>query len=245
MSEVTRAAVLLVALLLAGPAQAESLDVLYFEYPPYYHQLPDGSAGGFLVDLGRKVFQRAGVTPRFLFVPSKRIIKDIQDGRPAASLGWFRTPERESFARFSRPFYVNKPYGILYLKSQARRFHDFTTLRAVMESGAFSMGRVGGLSDGVYVDGILAEFPERVVEVSSDTVRLLHMLQARRFDFVLVPPEEVAVALELAQVPPDDFEIKPMSDIPQGNTRYIMYSKAVDEALVRRIDAALAQEVAP
>jgi polar amino acid transport system substrate-binding protein len=34
-----------------------------------------------------------------------------------------------------------------------------------------------------------------------------------------------------------------MSDIPQGNSRHIIYSKTVDEALIRKVDQAILTEI--
>ncbi len=234
----------LAALLLAPvAAMAETLDVLYFEYPPYYHQLPNGQPSGLIVDLARRVFTEAGVEVRFEFIPAKRILHDIQRGRPVASLGWFRTPEREEFAQFSLPVYVNRPVGVLFLREMEERFRPYDTLEALMDSRKFFIGRVGGLSDGEYLDSLLARYPDRVVEVTADSVRLLKMLQAGRFDFVLIPPEEMDDLLREAGMAASDFMLLSMRDIPNGNTRYIMYSKTVDPDLIRRIDDAITAEI--
>ena len=37
--------------------------------------------------------------------------------------------------------------------------------------------------------------------------------------------------------------LRAMNDIPQGNLRHIMYSKAVDQDLIRRIDQAILTEI--
>lgn len=52
-------------LLLPSISLAQPLDVLYFEYPPYYHALPDGRATGLIVDLANRVFDKAGARPNF------------------------------------------------------------------------------------------------------------------------------------------------------------------------------------
>lgn len=224
-------------------SSAQPLTVLYFEYPPYYHALPDGRATGLIVDLAGRVFDRAGVEAEFRFVPAKRILQDIQTGQPVASLGWFKTPEREEFARFSRPIYVNRPVGVFFLREKEELFRPYETLEALMAGGKLLIGRVDGLSDGPQIDAMLARYPDRVVSVTADSVRLVKMLETGRFDFFLLPPEEIDVLLQEAQASPEDFALKTMTDIPQGNCRYIMYSKAVDEALIRKVDDAILSEI--
>lgn len=224
-------------------SSAQPLEVLYFEYPPYYHALPDGRAAGLIVDLADKVFAKAGVEAGYRFVPVKRILQDIQTGEPVASLGWFKTPEREDFARFSLPIYINRPVGVFFLREKEELFRPYETLEELMASGKFLIGRVAGLSDGPIIDAMLARYPDRIVSVTADSVRLVRMLETGRFDFFLLPPEEIDVLLQEAQAPPEDFALKSMDDIPQGNCRHIMYSKAVDDDLIRKIDDAILSEI--
>jgi polar amino acid transport system substrate-binding protein len=222
---------------------AEPLDIFYFEYPPYYHQLENQEASGLIVDLARRVFAAAQVEPTFSFVPAKRILHELQSGRPAASLGWFKTPEREEFAFFSLPIYVNRPVGVFFLRENEEKFRPFSTLEGVLSSGQFVLGRVQGFSEGPQLDAMLEKYKDKTVQVAADSVRLLGMIEARRCDFMLVAPEEADVLLEAAQAPKEKFMLQAMSDIPHGNLRYIMYSKAVPQALIRSIDEAILTEI--
>ncbi len=230
-------------LLLPSLAFAEPLNVLYFEYPPYYHAHPDGQPTGLIVELARKVFATAGVEAQFDFVPAKRILHDIESDQPVASLGWFKTPEREAFARFSLPIYINRPVGVFFLRENEEKFRPYETLEALMESGVFLIGRVQALSDGEQLDALLDRYPDKIVQVAADSVRLVKMLETGRFDFILIPPEEMDVLLQEAQVAPEDFMLRSMRDIPQGNARHIMYSMSVDETVIRKIDAAIITEI--
>lgn len=222
---------------------AGALDIYYFEYPPYYHQLENGLASGIIVDLARKILASAQVEAKFHFVPAKRILHEIQSDRPAASLGWFKTPERQQFANFSLPIYVNRPAEVFLLRENEHKFRPYDSLEGLLQSGQFFLGRVQGFSEGPRVDAMLAKYEHKTVQVAADTVRLLKMLESKRFDFILLPPEEVDVLLQAAQTSRDKFMLRAMNDIPQGNLRHIMYSKAVDQDLIRRIDQAILTEI--
>jgi polar amino acid transport system substrate-binding protein len=230
--------------LLPVVALAQPLDTFYIEYPPYYHTLPDGRTAGLFADLTRKVFARADVEARFVSVPAQRILDEMRHGdTPLASLGWFKTPEREALVRFSRPLYVNQPVGVFFLRAKEEKFRRYTTLESLLQNRELSLGRVGGLSDGAYLDALLARHPDNVVEVAADSVRLLQMLKADRFDYLLLPPEEIETLLQAADMPAQDFVLQPMTDIPHGNARHIIYSKSVDERLIKRIDQAIEEEL--
>jgi polar amino acid transport system substrate-binding protein len=222
---------------------AENLDIFYFEYPPYYHQLENQEASGIIIDIARQVFAAAQVEPTFSFVPAKRILHELQSGRPGASLGWFKTPEREEFALFSLPIYINRPVGVFFLRENESRFSPYSTLEGVLQSGQFVLGRVQGFSEGPELDAMLEKYKDKTVQVAADSVRLLKMLESRRCDFMLVAPEEADTLLEAAQVPGEKFMLRAMSDIPHGNLRYIMYSKAVPQDLIRKIDQAIVDKI--
>ena len=189
------------------------------------------------------MFAEAGVEPAFSFVPAKRILHELQGDRPAASLGWFKTPEREQYALFSLPIYVNRPVVAFFLRENESRFSPYATLEGVLQSGQFVLGRVQGFSEGAELDAMLERYRDKTVQVASDSVRLLKMLESRRFDFMLIAPEEADTLLEAAQAPMEKFTMRAMSDIPQGNLRYIMYSRAVPQDLIRRIDEAILAEI--
>ena len=223
--------------------ESSQLKVLYIDYPPYYTTTADGQPRGLIVDIARRVFARAGVEATFSCLPSKRVILAMEEGAPVASLGWFKTAEREKFAQFSLPVYVNKPVEVVMLHSAAAKFAPFTSLKDLVASRQLSIGRIDGHSEGTYLDRLLVNYSEQTVWVTEEKVRLIRMLKNRRFDFTLLPPEEVEVLVEASGLAPSEFARQTMSDIPLGNARHIMYSRTIDPALITRIDAAIAKEV--
>lgn len=220
-------------------AEAEPLQVLYIEYPPYYYTSADGTPRGLVVDIARKVFAMAGVECAYEYAPSKRVLSAMREGQPVASLGWFKTAEREEFARFSLPVYVNLPLHAAVLRQHSSQFLGYSTLHDLLASGRFVVGRIDGHSYGDAVDLILDAYPRQSVFVAADQERLLTMLEAERFDFLLLAPEEVAMQAKAVGLSTDDLVLLPLRDIPAGNARHIMYSKSVDPEIIRKIDQVL------
>ena len=233
----------LAPLFLGTTGHSAKLDVKYIEYPPYYATTPDGNINGIIVDIVRKVFKRAGVHCTYTSLPSKRIIIEMEKGAEVASLGWFRTAEREKFAKFSLPIYLNKPVGVLMLRDEAHRFSTYNSFKDLMSSGIFKIGRIDGHSDGEYLDSILLNYQGKTVWLAADEVRLIKMLKSKRFDLILIPPEEMEVLVHSAGYYMNDFALQFMNDIPNGNARYIMYAKSIDDGLIKQIDKAIVEEV--
>jgi polar amino acid transport system substrate-binding protein len=81
-------------------------------------------------------------------------------------------------------------------------------------------------------------YPEQVSVVNGCQVQLLKMLTERRFDFILLPPEEVDMLTKEARVS-RKFVLLEMDDIPEGNKRYIIYSKSIPQAVIDKVDNAI------
>jgi len=239
---------LLLAIALACPAFGETdgpvgLRVQYIEFPPYYFSDSGGRPDGFLLHLALRAFERAGVKVTCESLPAKRVLSNLHSDVPIASPGWFKTPEREAFVRFSRPIYQNRKLVALYLAKDAPKFEGLDSLAALLRADRLRIGLVEGYSLGQVADTIIADAAPDVVPVVGGYSRLLRMLAEERFSYMLMSPEEIDPLIRKNHLNPAIFATRPLSDVPAGNKRYILYSKGVSEKLIRRIDKALAAEM--
>ena len=92
----------------------EPIQVVVLDRPPYY-VVHDGKPSGFLL-LRAKRFIEAAKIPvgAYATYPPRRILAMIRrnEGR-FCSVGWFRTAERENYARYSSPIHVDRPHIVL------------------------------------------------------------------------------------------------------------------------------------
>lgn len=238
MQRLMSALLLLLAFVTGWPAHAASLDVYYIEYPPYY-TTQYGRPAGILVDRTNDIFQRAGILPIYKPLPAKRALDILQDNTPAASIGWFKTPEREALYTFSQPIYISKPQMLVAHASLAPQLARFSTLKEVLASGQFHLGTIDGHSEGTFVDTLLARHKGLVHAVVGDEQQLIRMVHHQRVDVILLPPEEAATLIDRAGLKSNDFHMMPLTDIPQGNPRHLLFSKAVPRHIVDRINKAI------
>lgn len=224
-------------------AAAQPLETLYFERPPYYETV-NGQADGFLVRLTRDILTQAGVPHSFHEMPPGRILEAIKSNRsPACSIGWFRTPERDQYAVFSLPIYQDEPLRALFLKSGALPPPDVSSFAQLIEQTDLLIGLNQAYAFGHPVDTLIARMRTPPVSTSGTQVQLMLMLAARRFDFMLVNPEEINTLAELAGIPLDELHVLPLSDLPRGNLRYLMFSRATSPEMIERINTAIGQMV--
>jgi polar amino acid transport system substrate-binding protein len=239
----TRRVAVLLALLLVpvrGGAAGPELKVAYLERPPYYWT-EDGQPRGFLLDLTRHILEQAGVAASFAPLPPSRILEEIRnDLSPWCSIGWFRTPEREAFAKFSLPIYRDRRLVLLTTKDKAGFFGGHRTLREVFLDRSLIMAQIASFSYGAFVDGLQQETGARSMTVSTTTTVLPRLIVQGRAHYMLLAPEEVPTLLASAQADPGLFVTLELDDIPRGNLRYLMFSRCVPDETIAGIDAAIA-----
>ncbi|MCB2189463.1 MAG: transporter substrate-binding domain-containing protein [Deltaproteobacteria bacterium] len=230
---------------LAAPALAQEkpLAVLYFPRPPLYVARPDGTPGGLVMRVAVQVLERAGIPHYFQEMPAKRIVQSIKHGDYACGVGWFRTPEREAFANFSRPLFQDQPLVAVVRKAAAPPEGRFPSLAALLTS-ARVMGVIDGFSYGPAVDPLLAvrRGPREVITGPNE--HLLAMILDRRADYCLINPSQAGWLLAEEPRFHRSLAMVPIEDAGPGNYRYLMCSKAVPPEIMERLNRAVAQVTA-
>ncbi|MFZ5426418.1 MAG: substrate-binding periplasmic protein [Thermodesulfobacteriota bacterium] len=238
----TRGLICLLALLACSrPCHAgnDALIILYFERPPYY-ATTEGLPGGFLVNLTREIMAEAGIGAVFQEMPARRIIEVIKTSdKPVCSIGWFKTPEREEYARFSIPIYRDQPLAAAFLASGRGPKPGAATFKEVAADPDLVMGLNSAFSYGEKVDAMLKGLAAPPVKVNATQEQLMRMLSARRFDYMLVNPEEAGTLACLAGLSPEDLAEHSFPDLPKGNLRHLMFSQNTPAGTIGRVNEAI------
>ena len=228
--------------LFPAAVNAEPLTVSYFERPPYYFTTEDGNAAGLLVERTRRILREAGIKARFLSLTPNQILYVIKHANaPHCSVGWFKKPERELYAQFSRPIYRNRPLVLLIHQEQRHSFEKFDNLRTLFKAEDLVMARMSSFSYGSYVDTLLEKLnPTSFFEAESQE-GLLKSIAERNSDYMLVAPEEVDDLIDRSGFSAGRFTTKTLREIPAGNLRYLMCTQVVDDDIMSRINQAIAE----
>ncbi|MBN2809854.1 MAG: transporter substrate-binding domain-containing protein [Deltaproteobacteria bacterium] len=239
------AALVIIGFLLFGPAKSFSapLTVFYFERPPYYFT-EDNQARGFLVELSRNIFQDAGIKVDFISLPPARIIKAIKNAAtPTCSIGWFKKPEREKFAKFSLPIYRDQPLVILTSKNLKEHLEPCKTLVQVFSDTTLSIGKMGSFSYGTYVDELLTLISPKSQTVVKNQATLIKLVDKGRISYMLAAPEEIPSLIISAGLKNADFYSHQLTDVPQGNLRYLIFSRSFPDDELQSVNRAICQSV--
>ncbi len=234
---------LLPAILPAIPAHAseKTLTVLAFHRPPYYILEKNRPAGGILVEITREALTTAGIPHIFVEAPPKRILNIIETAQKyACSVGWFKTAERERFARFSDPIYVGQPMGAALRPELVKTLPEPLTVAGLMQQ-KLRLGLRGGFSYGEWLDARLAGHRGSTDQSVTENEQLLEMIARDRIDYTVIDPEEYAWLVSRNKEFQTDTTFVALRDIPPEVPRYLMCSRCVPPEVISRINAALAR----
>ena len=100
-----------------------------------------------------------------------------------------------------------------------------------------------GYSYGALLDGLVAQHPGQVRRTSAESQQMARMIEAGRAGWMIVAPEEAEVLL--AEPGPGgvlpQLQLHPLPGVPAGQTRHLYCNKAVPEAVIQRLNRALAE----
>ena len=233
------AALIALSLLKAATASADGdLTLYYHERPPYASKRSDGSVRGLLADITDKVMKTTGIAYRWEGVPSARQIEIIKRNENlACALGWFKRPDRETFAKFTAPIYHDLP-TIIVARVDDPRFAGTPTLETLFHDKSLVLLTKTGYSYGPEIDAKLAsEFPN-LRRDSSDNLTMLGMVSRKRVDYMMMAEEEAKDLLNDPELA-NSVAIYHLGDPPPGELRYLMCSRSVPDALIARINQAI------
>jgi hypothetical protein len=184
---------------------------------------------GYAVEAAKVPFQ-------WVECPSGRQIQMLKE-HPGwlAALGWFRNPERETFAKFSVPLYQDRRMAVLARRDNAR-IEAAASVDALLRDPGLSLLVKQGYSYGEVLDGKIARFQPRSQVVTGENLNMIAMIEHRHADYMFIAPEEARAAIKASGFPEADIQVRALPRMPPGQKRYLLYSRAVDDATIARID---------
>jgi hypothetical protein len=227
-----------------GPAAATGgpLTLHYQERPPYSSTAEDGHVHGLLATPASRACQKAQLACAWARTPGQRQLALIQAG-PGwdCGLGWYRNAERESLGRFSSALYQDRPY--MALARRGTPWEAQRTLPVLLADATLPLLVKDGYSYGALLDGLIAQHASQVRRTSAESQQMARMIEAGRAGWMIVAPEEAEVLL--AEPGPGgalpQLQLHPLPGMPAGQTRHLYCNKAVPEAVIERLNRALAE----
>lgn len=207
----------------------------YNERHPYYISRGKG-VGGIIGDRINFVFEQAGIPLAWQKTPATRQLEIIKknSGREGAA-GWFKTPEWESFAKFSQPIYQDRP-TIALARIDQELIQSGKTLADTLANPRLHLLRKDGYAYGAFIDELLDRYQPNQTVTLAENVDMLKMIHTRRVDYLFIAREEADDLLTRAGLPASEFKKVTFTDMPEGYRRYLLFSRQVEDSTIDRLN---------
>lgn len=223
---------------------APPIILAYHERPPYYVTGEDNLLTGLVGGPARTAFQRSGLQFSIQRMPPGRQLNSIQNNTERiCAVGWFKTPEREHYARFTWPLYQDKSSSML-TRADIELSSPNPTIHEVFATADLRLLTKQGYSYGEYIDSALQQTPPAIVTTNGSTGKMLEMIAAGKADYAVMATEEAEDAIVTSGMP-EIFRLVELRDVPQGNKRHIMCSRQVEPEEISRLNSAIPQIPSP
>ncbi|MDM8536942.1 transporter substrate-binding domain-containing protein [Desulfobacterales bacterium HSG17] len=225
--------------LLNAQNTSKSLPIYYNERPPFFFTNKNEIAQGIVIERVKTVFDKAGVSYKFgSFPPNRLLIKLKKNNERFCTIGWYKNEERQKFAKYSDYIYQNKS-RIALASSNNNKIKSGNALAEVFMNRDLFLLVKDGFSYGKFIDDKITKYEPAMKKVFLDNIKLLKLLKLKRADYFFTFEEEADVLIPKAGFRKADFKYVHFSNMPSGLKRYILYSKKVEDDLIKKIDEAI------
>ena len=224
---------------LAAEPPAE-LTVYYYERMPFFGD-SGGKPAGLLIDIAKLVFDEAGTSYQFVNVPVVRFFESLRKPGNSCVIGALRTKEREAIYAYSDDFiYRDRPFRVVVNKGKRKALPERPTIRQVLQS-ELRLGVAEGYVYGDWLDRKIVEYQPRLqkVNIGNDSEKMHKMIIGGRFDYQFAVAEEAQHIVAEDQEHRDHLTTVEIADAPNGNMRYLLCSKGIDSATMKKMNAAI------
>ncbi|MCH8622467.1 transporter substrate-binding domain-containing protein [Undibacterium sp. TS12] len=225
--------------LLAGLPSAFSTDrkivVAYNERPPYLISNADGSVSGLTATPVARAFKNAHIDYVWEKEPTNRQLQNIRESLgPYCGVGWFKNPEREKFAKFTKPIYRDQA-SILVANTDFKAPGN-NLLTDILNRRDIRILVKSQYSYGQYIDALISKMKPTLVQTTAENISMIRMIMANRADFMFISEEEAAYSIEQAGFAPNELQLIHVRDMPEGEKRYLMCNKNVPDEVIEKLN---------
>jgi ABC-type amino acid transport substrate-binding protein len=188
-------------------------------WAPFTYQDSNNILTGLDIEIIRHIFSSAGYTVEYKKVPWARSLKWIEEGKIHIGASAMRTPERESYAYFSAPYY-KETYMLFVRKGESSKY-PLKSLPDIIGS-SFRLGVMRNSLYGDEFDRLMKnpEFSRHVEAVTTDEQNHRKLL-AKRFDGFIQEYSRMSTDGRISGI----FEkVEPLLVIEE-NYLHVMFSK--------------------
>jgi polar amino acid transport system substrate-binding protein len=185
-------------------------------------------------------FKKAGISFEIRQTPFARQLRMLEkDAGQDCMIGMFKKPEREVFAKFTKPIYRDQTQVILTEESNARRLASVHSVEDLFnDKGIVFLAKLG-YSYGAALDAMIEKHQPKIRQTADENLLMIKAIKLKMADYMVIAPEEATEAIVAAGFEERDFKQIKLKNMPAGEHRHIMCSKYVSDEVIKKLNAAI------
>lgn len=226
-----------------APASAEATGPVTLHYilrPPYMMPTADGGLEGLTGEPSYLAFKKANVPVVLAETPFARQMYMLENNTGQdCMIGMFKKPERELFAKFTKPVYQDQAQLILTAAANAERLAKFNSVSELFADKSLLLLVKLRYSYGVALDALMERYQPRVNKTADENLMMIKSIKLKMADYMFMAPEEASVAIHAAGFEDADFRLIKLKTMPDGEARHLMCSKNVPDEVINKLNAVI------
>lgn len=218
----------------------EGLEIMFFKRSPYHVQDETGAVSGVFADRISEIMEQAGITFTWVLKPASWHLQEVQkNDRPMCISGWFKTPDRQAYGKFTDLIYRDAPFVVLTQNNNSAVLRH-KSIKSLLADTELRFGAKQTFSYGAQFDRMFRDANTSIVSTPGEMLDMLSMLAEGLFDYTLVDQIESEELSRLSEDLGGQIVSIRMPDMPPSQGRYLVCSLKVEDALVDEVDEAIA-----
>jgi len=216
----------------------EAIQLNFNVRPPFMIKHEDGTVAGSSATPAINAFERAKIPYKLNEASPARQLKDLKDNEiQVCSIGWYKTIEREHFAKFTAPISQDTP--MIGLANSAFNPGKTPTLDDVLGNKNTRILIKKSIVYGPFLEKKFSSMNAQKLGTYAEFSQMFKMITMGRADLTFIPHEEATYYLSFAGYKESDFRVIQFSKMPPGEKRYLMCSMKVSDDTIQRLNDAL------
>ncbi|XGC79573.1 substrate-binding periplasmic protein [Bdellovibrio bacteriovorus] len=211
----------------------EEITLHYYDRPPFMFEKKHIPAG-LTADLVLQIFKEADIPYHLKKTPARRQLRILKENQGAdCSLGFKRSQEREQFAQFTLPIYLDGPWVLI----SSPRLNLSPNIATVFGNKNLLVLLFSRFTYGHRIEEMLMKYSPKTLTIDGEVSRLYEMVKNGRADIAIVTKEEAEYQ---DKAHPGSFRIYNYPEFgPHGESRYIVCSKKVSKSTMMKLNSTI------
>ncbi len=214
------------------------ITVLYSDRPPFMKKQADGTLTGTTATPAILAFSKAAIPIEIKEASPARRLLDVKDNNTrVCSIGFYKTAEREAFARFSNP--VSQDGRMIALANIKLHTIEAVSVDALLARSDLNILIKKNIFYGPFLEAKFAKMKAQRIESNAEYAQLIRLIKVERAQLIFLPEEEAQFYLKEFGYSISDFNLIQFTEMPAGEFRHIMCSHRVEEAIMAKLNKAI------